>query len=166
VESQKSESFSPYVDEKGGISLPADFREKWTYLGVWLLHESKGMMHKGIHEVFTQPGVVEAYKRNDNKFPGGTVLIKEVRSTKSANMTTGKDVISVDKEILWFVMIKDKKGRFPDNPKWGEGWGWALYYASDPSKDVSTDYKKDCIGCHIPAKSTDWVYVNGYPALK
>jgi len=41
-----------------------------------------------------------------------------------------------------------------------------LYYADDPSKDVSTDYKKDCIGCHIPAKNSDWVYVNGYAVLK
>jgi hypothetical protein len=23
----------------------------------------------------------------------------------------------------WFVMIKDEKGRFEDNPIWGDGWG-------------------------------------------
>jgi hypothetical protein len=27
------------------------------------------------------------------------------------------------------------------------------------------DYKKDCLGCHIPARTTDWVYVQGYPVL-
>jgi hypothetical protein len=34
-----------------------------------------------------------------------------------------------------------------------------------PDKQVATDYKKDCLGCHIPARGTDWVYVQGYPVL-
>jgi hypothetical protein len=80
-------------------------------------------------------------------------------------MTTGPKVIHAENQKLWFVMVKDDKNRFPDNPKWGDGWGWALYYANDPSKDVSTDYKKDCLGCHVPAKLTDFVYVDGYPVL-
>jgi hypothetical protein len=157
------DTFSSIVDDKGNISRPTDFKENWNYLGSWVHPDSS---KDGIHNVYTQPGVVEKYKKNGGKFPDGAVLVKEVRSFSSADMTTGKNVLSADKEVLWFVMIKDEKGRFPDNPKWGAGWGWALYYANDPSKDVSTDYKKDCIGCHIPAKNTDWIYVNGYPVLK
>lgn len=49
---------------------------------------------------------------------------------------------------------------------WGDGWGWALFKADAPDKQVATDYKKDCLGYHIPAKSTDWTYVHGYPPLK
>jgi hypothetical protein len=30
---------------------------------------------------------------------------------------------------------------------------------------VATDYKKDCLTCHIPAKADDWIYVKGYPVL-
>jgi hypothetical protein len=33
-------------------------------------------------------------------------------------------------------------------------------------KTTSTDYKKDCIGCHEPAQATDWIYTPGYPPLK
>ena len=66
----------------------------------------------------------------------------------------------------WFVMVKDQKGRFKGNPNWGEGWGWALFKPADPEKNVSTNYRKDSIGCHIPAKKTDWVYLQGYPTLK
>jgi hypothetical protein len=33
------------------------------------------------------------------------------------------------------------------------------------NKNTSTDYKKDCLGCHVPAKDKDWVYVNEYPTL-
>jgi hypothetical protein len=42
---------------------------------------------------------------------------------------------------------------------WGDGWGWALFKADVPDKQVATDYKKDCLDCHVPAKSTDWIYV-------
>jgi len=162
AEENKNNGFSPYVDDKGNISRPKDIRDNWTYLGAWALPNN---MAEGFHDVFTQPGIVDAYKKNNNKFPDGAVLVKEVRSAKSASMTTGPNVLSTDKKVLWFVMIKDDKNRFPDNPNWGDGWGWALYYANDPSKNVSTDYKKDCIGCHIPAKQTDWVYIQGYPSL-
>jgi len=40
-----------------------------------------------------------------------------------------------------------------------------MHYTYAPGKQVATDYKKDCLGCHIPAKATDWVYVQGYPVL-
>jgi len=63
-------------------------------------------------------------------------------------------------------MIKDQQGRFAKNANWGDGWGWALFMADDPSKNASTDYKKDCLGCHIPAKRTGWVYTEAYPTLK
>jgi hypothetical protein len=80
-------------------------------------------------------------------------------------MTTGQASWAGD-VLIWFVMVKDSRGRFPRNPIWGEGWGWALYKAEDPKKNVATDYKKDCLGCHIPAKDTDWLYIQGYPTLK
>ena len=163
AETKEDESFSPYVDKDGQITRPTDFREKWTYLGSWVHPEDK---KSGFHNVYTQPGVAEAYNKNGGKFPDGAVLVKEVMSEGVMDMTTGKGVLHAKDLVLWFVMIKDEKGRFPDNPKWGDGWGWALYYADDPSKDVSTDYKKDCIGCHIPAKQTDWIYIQGYPVLK
>lgn len=163
-ENEKSETFSVYVDDKGNITRPTDFRDKWIFLGSWI-HPDKNLNEDGFHEVFTQLGVVEKFKKNGNKFPNGAVLVKEVRSAKSASMTTGPNVLHSSDQVLWFVMIKDSKGRFPDNSNWGDGWGWALYYAKDPSKNVSTDYKNDCIGCHIPAKQTDWLYIQGYPSL-
>ena len=66
---------------------------------------------------------------------------------------------------VWFVMIKDEKGRYPGNPLWGDGWGWALFKSDAPDKQVATHYKNDCLGCHIPAQTTDWVYVQGYSVL-
>jgi hypothetical protein len=65
----------------------------------------------------------------------------------------------------WFVMVKDSQNRFTDNPLWGDGWGWVLYYSEEPSRPVTRNYTRDCLGCHAPAEETDWVYVEGYPVL-
>ena len=65
-------------------------------------------------------------------------------------------------ELLGTYTVIDPKGDI----LWGDGWGWALFKADAPDQQVATDYKKDCRGCHIPAKSTDWTYIQGYPVLK
>ncbi len=156
------EKFSPWVDAQGAITLPKDFR-RWVHLGTFVVTDEKAPGY-GVHDVYTQPRSVEAYKKT-GKFPDGTVLVKEIRKVKSGAMTTGF-ANWAGEVLVWFVMVKDSRGRFPKNPIWGDGWGWALYKAEDPKKNLATDYKRDCLGCHIPAKDTDWVYVQGYPTLK
>jgi hypothetical protein len=156
-------SFSPYVDEKGNITLPKDYREKWVYLGSYVVPNEKAPGY-GFHDIFTQPSSVEAYKKT-GKFPDGAVLVKEIRKVKSASMTTGQANWAGEMSV-WFVMVKDQKSRFTNNPNWGDGWGWALFEPSNPKKNASKDYKKDCFGCHIPAKNTDWVYTEGFHTLK
>ncbi len=159
-----SASFSPYVDAKGQIRLPPDYKTKWIHLGDWVIAKKQGQDPHELHEVYTQPGVVEAFRRS-GEFPDGSVLVKEVRKTKADKMNTGHVTWAADLKI-WFVMVKDKTNRFGDNPIWGDGWGWALFEAKDPTKNTTTNYRISCIGCHIPAESTDWVFVQGYPALK
>jgi Cytochrome P460 len=46
------------------------------------------------------------------------------------------------------------------------GWGWSWFDGAAPSKTTSTNYKVDCQSCHVPARASDWIYVQGYPALK
>ena len=48
---------------------------------------------------------------------------------------------------------------------WGDGWGWAQFDPKDRSKQIATNYKTDCLQCHVPAKAMDWIYVYAYPAL-
>jgi len=62
--------------------------------------------------------------------------------------------------------VKDGSGRFGDHPLWGDGWGWGLFLADDSAKNVATDYRADCLGCHTPARASDWVYIEGYPDLR
>ena len=155
-------SFSRYVDEDGSINFPTGFRTSMVHLGSWFVPEGGA---SGFHDVYTERESVEAYKRT-GEFPDGATIVKELRSHESGTFTTGANVSYATTELKqWFVMIKDDKGRFADNPAWGEGWGWALYKPDDPETNVSQDYKTDCLGCHTPAKQDDWVYVDAYPSL-
>ena len=149
------------VDKAGIIHKPADYRDRFQALGVFSVADANGTVD--LHYTYAPPGTAEYYRKN-GKFADGTVLVKEVFGTDHGQMTTG-EVHWASKTKIWFIMVKDEKGRYPGNPLWGDGWGWALYKSDAPDKQVATDYKKDCLGCHVPAKSTDWVYVQGYPVL-
>jgi hypothetical protein len=65
-----------------------------------------------------------------------------------------------------FVMMKDSKNSRPGNKLWGDDWAWSWFDQGNPLKTTSTDYKVDCQPCHVPAHASDWVYVEGYSALK
>ena len=149
------------VDKDGIIHKPADYRDRYQELGTFSVADLNGGVD--LHYTYAPPGTAEYYRKN-GKFADGTVLVKEVFGTDHGQMTTG-EVHWAKGTKVWFVMIKDEKGRYPGNPLWGDGWGWALYKSDAPDKQVATDYKKDCLGCHVPAKATDWVYVQGYPVL-
>jgi len=160
---QTTNRFNGYqlVDNTGNIRKPSDYRDRYELLGTYAVLDPKG---NEIHVTYASPGTAEYY-RNNGTFPDGAVLVKEVFGTDHAKLTTG-DAYWASGIKVWFVQIKDTKGRFQNNKLWGDGWGWALFKADAPDKQVATDHKKDCIGCHIPAQSTDWTYVQGYPVLK
>jgi hypothetical protein len=172
INSQTAGSFNGFdlVDQMGNIRKPADVRDLYQLLGTYTVFEPTSMVALGsksesdeMHITYASPGTAEYYRKN-GKFADGTVLVKEVLGTDQARLTTGNAHWAKGVK-QWFVMIKDEKNRYPKNPLWGDGWGWALFKSDAPEKQVATDYKKDCLGCHVPASSTDWVYVDGYPVL-
>ncbi|MGI9233007.1 MAG: cytochrome P460 family protein [Woeseiaceae bacterium] len=164
-------TYETIVDESGNISLPDDFRRDWAFLGTWSIAKedvetssaASGHGAAGLHNVYTQRATIEHF-RETGEFPDGAVIIKELLKAETASMTTG--TVSRGTEVEgWFVMVKDAQGRFPSNPLWGDGWGWSLFGADQPDSTVTTNYKTECIGCHIPARSDDWIYLDGYPVL-
>ena len=155
-------TFSAWVDKKGTISLPKDFRKSMSHLGSWFVPSGDA---SGFHDVYAQQADVTSYRKN-GKFSDGAILVKELRASSTADYTTGKNVSFASATIKqWFVMIKDTKNRFPNNKNWGNGWGWALFKTDNPDVNVSKDFQKDCVGCHYPAKDNDWVYIEAYPTL-
>ena len=165
------DTYRTMVDPEGNITLPLEFRRSWAFLGTWSIAESdvdsasqaSGHGAAGLHNVYVQPDAIEAYRKT-GAFPDGTTLIKELLKATTGAMTTG--TVSWGYEVEgWFVMVKDDVGRFPDHALWGDGWGWVLFNASAPTIPVTSNYKTECTGCHIPARKDDWVYVRGYPVL-
>lgn len=156
--------FSDYVDDKGNISLPNDYRTKFSHLGTFSVATKAGGHTDELHNVYTRAEDVAAFQR-DGKFPDGAILVKEVFGSETEAMTTGDSSRATDIKV-WFVMIKDSVGRFKENKIWGEGWGWALFEGKDSKKQVATNYAVDCRMCHVPAQKDDWLYLRGYPVLR
>jgi Cytochrome P460 len=152
------------VDPDGNLRVPRDYRTTYQLLGSWAVAADAGRGSKELHVVLVSPGAIEAYRR-EGRFPDGTVLVKEVFKTATKEMTTGT-VSRAETLKGWFVMVKDSAGRYPGKSLWGDGWGWSWFDAANPIKTTSTDYRLNCKSCHVPAQATDWIYVDGYPALK
>lgn len=152
--------FSEYVDSKGNIRLPLDYRKTFMHMGTYTVVAKEGAGPE-LHGVYARPQDVAAFQRT-GKFPDGAVIVKDVYKTASEKLSTGQ--VSWSKDIdVWFVMIKDSKGRFPNNDLWGDGWGWALFEGKDPKTQTATDYRSDCRTCHVPARKNDWLYVERLP---
>jgi hypothetical protein len=156
-------SAAAVVDDHGNLHVPSHYRTAYEELGSWAVAKEDGPGSKQLHVVYASPGTIAAY-RKDGHFPDGTVLVKEVFHTATNVMTTGT-VSRAGTLAGWFVMVKDRVGRFPGNKLWGDGWAWSWFDANDPQKTTSTDYKTDCQSCHVPAQKTDWIYTSGYPVL-
>jgi hypothetical protein len=165
VDSNASAKATPsVVDSKGNLSVPHGYRATYQYLGSWAVAADQGPGAKELHVVYASPGAVAAY-RSHGSFSDGAVLVKEVYAAATGQMTTGT-VSHADTLKGWFVMMKDSRGRHPGNKLWGDGWGWSWFDAANPSKTTSSDYKTNCLACHVPAQASDWIYVSGYPSLK
>ena len=152
------------VDANGDLRVPADYRTAYQFLGSWAVAADRSQGSKQIHVVYASPGTITAY-RKDGRFPDGSVLVKEVFETATGAMATG--TVSRAQTLKgWFVMVRDSKDSHPSNKLWGDGWGWSWFDAANPSKTTSTDFKTNCQPCHVPARASEWVYVQGYPVLR
>lgn len=155
-----ADAYSSFVTESGDMKFPPDFPSGYVFIGAWAVNGPGGV--EDIHSVYSRPMDVSHFKET-GKFLDGAVLVKEVATTLGSTHTTGNASWAHESKT-WFMMIKDSKQRFPSNPLWGDGWGWSQF---DPAtkKQIATNYKTDCIACHVPVKQSDWVYTYAYPAL-
>jgi hypothetical protein len=158
-----ADDLPPGVSADGSISLPAnDFRKNWSYLGTFSIAGDDGAAE--LHVVYTQPESVKHY-RQTGRFPDGAVIVKELFEAETEDLTTGRSS-RAGNPVGWFVMVKDEQERFPGNPLWGHGWGWAFFTTDDTAKTSTTDYQQECLGCHVPAQDTDYIYTRGYHSLR
>jgi hypothetical protein len=166
------------ADANGNLHVPDGYRTAYEFLGTWAVAADQARGSQELHTVYASPGTIAAF-RKDGSFPDGTVLVKEVFRAATGEMTTGT-ISHADSLRGWFVMTKDSTGRFAATNQlvWGDGWGWSWFDAGNPSTasrslplpggavEPTSDYRDNCKGCHQPAQATDWIYIQGYPALK
>src|SRR5262245_55030789 len=57
----KADEFSQYVAKDGGISLPADYREKFLHLGTYAVATKPDKPVDEMHNVYARPEDVQAY---------------------------------------------------------------------------------------------------------
>ena len=152
------------VSADGALHVPEHYRTRYENLGTWSIAGGADGGAKEMHMVYASPHAIEDFRAHGH-FADGTVLVKEVWATDTAPMTTGT-VTHVSALKGWFVMVKSSQNKYPGNKLWGDGWGWSWFDAGKPTATTSTDYTKDCKSCHVPAQNTDWIYTQGYPALK
>ncbi len=155
--------FSEYVDAEGNISLPKNFEKTFVHVGTVAVDSREGSVNS-LHMTYTRPEDLAEFEKN-GKFSDGAVLVKTVANVKKEKLTTGQTSFQSDVDV-WFVMIKDEKGRFPDSDLWGSGWGWGLFDGGDRNEQIASDYRTECRTCHIPARQNDWVFTQCYPLLK
>ena len=99
------------VDAKGNLRVPENYRTLYQALGTCAIAADSGRGSKEMHEVYTSPGAIAAY-RAAGHFPDGTVLVKEVFGTSTTGMTTGT-VSHAARLKGWFVMVRDSIGSTP-----------------------------------------------------
>lgn len=150
------------VTEKGSISIPENYRETFVFLGTWFL-DIENSQSQLMQHVYTNLEAVRMFKQY-RQWPDGSVLVKEQLMAETTVVEFGKESWGSTISGI-FVMVKDSEQRFPDNPLWGDGWGWSFFPADNLDRTISTDYKKDCLGCHEPARETDMIFIKGYPQL-
>jgi Cytochrome P460 len=160
----KAEAAASIADAQGNMHIPPDYRTTYEFLGSWSVAGDDGKGAKQLHLVYASPGTIEGFRKTGH-FQEGAVIVKEVYDAATKEMTTGT-VSREDKLAGWFLMVRDTRNDHTGNKLWGDGWGWSWFDAGDPGKTTSTDYKTDCQSCHVPARSTEWIYTLGYPPLK
>lgn len=168
ADSEPGASLPEYVDAEGRITRPENFRQNWVHLGSWFVKDDQHASGPGVHDVYAPARDVAAF-RKDGQWQDGATLVKTVSSIEQKTLTTGNAQWAGDVGV-WFVMVRDRQNRFPSNQAWGGGWGWALFNSDAPDKNLTTTWKgeglNNCFGCHVPAKQTDWVYIDGYPTIR
>src|SRR5260370_41532062 len=102
------------VDKAGNIRRPSDYRDRYQALGTYAVVDLNG--GTDMHYTYASPGTAEYYRKT-GKFSDGTVLVKEIFATDHAQLTTG-DAHWATGTKVWFVMIKDEKGRYAGHPRW------------------------------------------------
>ncbi|GLP95536.1 hypothetical protein GCM10007895_08420 [Paraferrimonas sedimenticola] len=155
-----ADTYQELVSASGEIAFPADFQTQLIHLGTNAVMGEGGEV-QNLNGIYTQKLALEAFNQT-GEWPDGTVFFKDIKFAKAEKLNTGT-VYHQQGSDIFFVMVKDTRGRFVSSPHWSDGWGWAMF-DPEPKANVSPN-SSFCKTCHAPRQHTDWLYIDQYPAL-
>jgi len=154
---------SGHADENAspiyGVTIPPGYRE-WKMIAVAELKTDK------VDQLRAQLGneiAVKAYEDGTRPFPDGAIIValhwnrvpSEDNNRVLAGPFPGAQSSVVGSRVNMQVMVKDSK-------KYSASGGWAFGDFKD-GKPGDEALHKTCFPCHVPAKSTDYVYTRYAP---
>ena len=98
------------VDAKGNLRVPEELpRTRYQALGTWAIAADSGRSSKEMHEVYASPGAIDAYRKSGQRFPDGTVLVKEILQHRHSRHDHGhgESYVTLPREGL----VRDGEGR-------------------------------------------------------
>jgi len=136
-----------------GIELPAGYKD-WS-----VLSSSHRIDNHTLRVIVGNNIAIKAARSGKtNPWPDGAVIGKLVWKEKPEEKWA--TAIAPDEFVHAEFMFKDAS-KWKEN---GTGWGWARWVGMNQKPyGSSADFSKECIACHTPVKSEDWVYTK--PAI-
>ncbi len=136
-----------------GIELPENYKD-------WSVVSSSYRIDNRTLRVIVGNGIAVKAARTGqtDPWPDGAILGKLV--WKEATMEHWPKAIAPSEFVHAEFMLKDAQA-YKTN---GTGWQWARWVGMEQKpygKDA--DFSKECISCHTPVKSSDWVFTTPAP---
>jgi len=131
-----------------GVELPEGYKD-WPVISI--SHRIDNHTLRVI--VGNEIAVKAARAGQTNPWPDGAILGKVVwKETAEEHWPTA---IAPEKFVHAEFMFKDSQA-YKTN---GTGWQWARWVGMDQKPyGENADFNKECISCHTPVKSRDWVF--------
>ncbi|MHA6697151.1 cytochrome P460 family protein [Chryseobacterium sp. A321] len=138
-------NYSEVADSPNGIPYIPDYKN-------WKVISTTDRFDNGtMRIIYGNDIAIEAIRNQTiNPWPDGSILAKvawKEQMDGEGNINTG-EFLQVE------YMIKDKK-KYADT----KGWGWARWRGKELKPyGESASFAKECVSCHIPVKSNDYVF--------
>jgi len=103
----------------------------------------------GVHLIYVNRVGFDRLKLGGSTpYPEGTAFVDDVR-----NFSIDDGVYHQGDRKFLTAMVKDSKKYASTG-----GWGFQAWPGGDPAKAIVNDPPKQCFGCHMPNKASDYVF--------
>lgn len=135
------------------LTPPKGYRQ-WFHVNTAIVTKDSPVSDQigGMHNVYVNAIGLKALK-SGGAYANGSVFASDVH-----DFSVKDGVYSEGGRKGVAVMVKDAKAYAATG-----GWGFQFWLGGDPAKPFVTDAAKQCFGCHMPQKASDYVFSTYIP---